>query len=87
MGCCGNASAIRSSKRLLREPTQIAPPAKTVLVIVVGAGSESVKLQGAKTGRNYGLVHNGNVFVMAAEDFEGERRVLRATQDTLRMFT
>lgn len=87
-GCGGN---VRRAQSVLRsqqaQPTEPRPPVRRLMVVVVGVGKESVELIGSKSGRSYGWVRNGVVFAMDVADYEGDKRVTRATQDTLRMFT
>lgn len=90
-GCGGNIQRAKSALRSQQADGQPAatprPPARRLMVVVVGVGKESVELIGNKTGRSYGWVRNGVVFPMDLADYEGDKRVTRATQDTLRMFT
>ena len=56
-----------------------------VMVIVTGVGTERQAFIGKQTGRNYGRARNGDVLRLDMVDYENERRVVKATQDTLRM--
>ena len=90
MGCCGEGSP--TSKRVKQAVRQrpasqrVEPePAAKVMVIVMGVGKTLTDFVGVKSGTRYGKVRDGTVFWLLPEDYEADRRVVKATQETLRM--